>query len=418
MAISAIVSIPHNLAHDRATAVAAVRVIAQRIVRAFAVAVDFAVHAPSAEGDARNYHAHLVISTSTLTPTGFGRKERYFDTKALRKSGTKQANAESFVALVRRWWERIANAALEKVGERVRVNRRPRRDRCREAWRMWDVETAQELEGEPLEYLGKERFEELRTSGLAPRRRSTRPTRQPVHSVIPNGFARYPRIDAHVFRDKLDELTSCLDAWHSIDKTLDAGFYSSPREEELAPVVIRGSSEAAINFARKGVMRAALVDDAPRARERESRSDQTARSVPRSPASEPQVRPRMEGSALTAGASCAASLHQPEPVATRSVNQHAAPSTGADRSQKSSLGDRQARLAALARNPQPRKKVRGPSDDAARFEKAAEDARAPGGVPADSEAAAQTDMSTREGDVEGERDDLMSPFHRWRTPFS
>lgn len=67
VAISAIVSIPHNLAQDRATAVAAVRVIAQRIVRAFSVGVDFAVHAPSAEGDARNYHAHLVISTSTLT---------------------------------------------------------------------------------------------------------------------------------------------------------------------------------------------------------------------------------------------------------------------------------------------------------------------------------------------------------------
>lgn len=59
VAISAIVSIQQSLGANRQSAVAAVRELARRIVRRFSVAVDFAVHAPSARGDARNFHAHF-----------------------------------------------------------------------------------------------------------------------------------------------------------------------------------------------------------------------------------------------------------------------------------------------------------------------------------------------------------------------
>lgn len=177
----------------------------------------------------------LVISTSTLTPDGFGNKERDFDTTALRKSGTKHAKGETFVALVRRWWEEISNSALEWIGATARVDRRSRAHRCREAWRMGDIEAAYELEGPPLEYLGKERFEKLRAAGLQPCRRNlnhgSSRARALVH--VPETRAN-PRPTGHIgvggdafdreFQEALDELTSCLDKWHSIDEA----FMSAP----------------------------------------------------------------------------------------------------------------------------------------------------------------------------------------------
>lgn len=77
------------------------------------VAVDVAIHAPGQEGDNRNHHAHLLLTTRQLGPDGLGAKTRELDVKA---SGE-----------VEHWRERWAvmqNAALERAGSLERVDHR------------------------------------------------------------------------------------------------------------------------------------------------------------------------------------------------------------------------------------------------------------------------------------------------------
>ena len=82
------------------------------------VAVDVAIHAPGVEGDNRNHHAHLLLTTRQLGPEGLGAKTRELDQK---QSGE-----------VEHWRERWAvmqNAALERAGSLERVDHRSHADR-------------------------------------------------------------------------------------------------------------------------------------------------------------------------------------------------------------------------------------------------------------------------------------------------
>ena len=82
------------------------------------VAVDVAIHAPGQEGDNRNHHAHLLLTTRQLGPDGLGAKTRELDVKT---SGE-----------VEHWRERWAvmqNAALERAGSLERVDHRSHAER-------------------------------------------------------------------------------------------------------------------------------------------------------------------------------------------------------------------------------------------------------------------------------------------------
>lgn len=217
VAIRGILSIPHRLSANRAVIVAVVTELCRSIVGRFNVAIDYAIHAPSLENDKRNYHVHLVITTSTLSVDGFGTKQRYFDTKALRKSGSSEANAESFASLVRRWWETILNAALEFIGERVRVCRHSRAHQFRERLRMFDLEAASELEGEPLAYLGKERYETQRAAGTLPHRHISRSGLKSGSAGVSDAMTGRGRAADPELQRQIESLTECLDQWHAID---------------------------------------------------------------------------------------------------------------------------------------------------------------------------------------------------------
>lgn len=54
---------------------------ARVIVRRYGVAADICIHAPSTTGDERNHHAHILTTTRTVTPNGFGKKTRELDDK-------------------------------------------------------------------------------------------------------------------------------------------------------------------------------------------------------------------------------------------------------------------------------------------------------------------------------------------------
>jgi hypothetical protein len=86
--------------------------LAQHLVDRYGVAVTAAIHAPSAEGDQRNHHAHILWTTRVLTPTGLGAKTTVLDEQ---KSGPEE------VRHIRERAAWIINNALEASGSDERV---------------------------------------------------------------------------------------------------------------------------------------------------------------------------------------------------------------------------------------------------------------------------------------------------------
>ncbi len=94
-----------------------VREFAREISDRHGVAVDIAVHAPGREGDNRNHHAHLLVTTRRLTKDGLGEKTRELDQK---QTGE-----------VERWrerWAEVQNRALERANVSERVDHRSLKD--------------------------------------------------------------------------------------------------------------------------------------------------------------------------------------------------------------------------------------------------------------------------------------------------
>jgi hypothetical protein len=74
----------------------AARRIAAHVVEAHEVAADFAIHEPGREGDERNFHCHMLMTTRRVGAKGLGAKTREWDD---RKSGPKLAKElRAFIA--------------------------------------------------------------------------------------------------------------------------------------------------------------------------------------------------------------------------------------------------------------------------------------------------------------------------------
>lgn len=88
---------------------------AKEIVARHGCVADVAIHAPGRGGDNRNVHAHILLSTRRLEPSGFTEKTRELDDK---KTGPQ---------LVTEWrarWAELTNAALAAAGTSARVDHR------------------------------------------------------------------------------------------------------------------------------------------------------------------------------------------------------------------------------------------------------------------------------------------------------
>lgn len=88
---------------------------ARHLVAEYGFAADVAIHAPGKEGDNRNHHAHILVTTRRLTSEGFTEKTRELDD---RKTGP---------AHVKQWREYFAiiqNRHLADAGHDVRVDHR------------------------------------------------------------------------------------------------------------------------------------------------------------------------------------------------------------------------------------------------------------------------------------------------------
>lgn len=109
------VALPHELTDEQR------RYLVQDFVRENftrkGYAADVSIHAPDKDGDARNFHAHILVTDRRLTAEGFA------EHKAERQQTFGQRKAE--LEQLRESWERIGNRHLERHGFEPTLDRRP-----------------------------------------------------------------------------------------------------------------------------------------------------------------------------------------------------------------------------------------------------------------------------------------------------
>ena len=94
---------------------------AKSLVDRYGVAADVSVHEPSRNGDQRNHHAHILITTRQISAQGLGEKtdlER--EDKALRAQGKPSGRKQ--IEALRADWATRCNRTLERAGHEARVS--------------------------------------------------------------------------------------------------------------------------------------------------------------------------------------------------------------------------------------------------------------------------------------------------------
>ena len=146
------VALPAEL--DRAQRIALVRDFCQRSFVNRGMVADIALHAPGREGDERNHHAHILLTTREIGPEGFSAKNRDWNAKELLEDW-------------REAWARDSNHALERCGHEARIDHRTleaqreealeravqARERGDEALALHETVRAVELDRAPLPQL-------------------------------------------------------------------------------------------------------------------------------------------------------------------------------------------------------------------------------------------------------------------------
>lgn len=106
-------ALPHEL--NRGQRLALAREFARHLIDTYGVVVDLAIHIPDWRGDARNFHAHLLISDRRMTDAGFAGKVRELN---IANGGKKN------VCAIRKAWADIANRHLELAGIDTHIDHR------------------------------------------------------------------------------------------------------------------------------------------------------------------------------------------------------------------------------------------------------------------------------------------------------
>lgn len=97
---------------------------ARQIAGRYNVAADVCIHKPGREGDQRNHHAHILLTTRKIEPDGkLGEKTRILDD---RKTGPAE------IQKIRETWAQVCNASLEKYGHAERIDHRSLREQGEE----------------------------------------------------------------------------------------------------------------------------------------------------------------------------------------------------------------------------------------------------------------------------------------------
>lgn len=131
------IALPHELTPEQRLSLT--RDFACDLANRYGAAVDFAIHQPQGQGDVRNVHAHLLMTTRVVGETGLGEKtliER--ENKWLLNND--QPTSHMQLRDIRQAWEHHANRHLVRAGLEVRIDHRSHLERG--------------LEIEPTEHMG------------------------------------------------------------------------------------------------------------------------------------------------------------------------------------------------------------------------------------------------------------------------
>ncbi|MHB0953997.1 MAG: Ti-type conjugative transfer relaxase TraA [Allorhizobium sp.] len=131
------IALPHEL--SAAERLSLTRDFARDLANRYGAAVDFAIHQPGSEGDVRNIHAHVLMTTRKVEPCGLGDKtliERENKWLLTHDQPTSQMQLRD----IRQAWESHANRHLVRAGLDVRIDHRSHLERG--------------LEIEPTEHMG------------------------------------------------------------------------------------------------------------------------------------------------------------------------------------------------------------------------------------------------------------------------
>ena len=129
------VALPAELTH--AQRVELVRDFCQREFVDRGMVADIALHAPGREGDDRNHHAHILLTTREIGPEGFEAKNRGW-------------NAVEVLEGWRKSWAQESNRALERFGIEDRIDHRTLVAQRDEALEWSEVARERGDEGEAL----------------------------------------------------------------------------------------------------------------------------------------------------------------------------------------------------------------------------------------------------------------------------
>ena len=129
-----VINIPHELMQgDQGTGNMLAYEFASQLSEKYQVAVDVAVHAPDKQGDNRNFHAHLLLTTRKIEQDRDG-KIKLTDKSQLEMSNTqlKQAGLlsnQDELKEIRKAWADLTNEYLAEHGIAERIDHRSHKDR-------------------------------------------------------------------------------------------------------------------------------------------------------------------------------------------------------------------------------------------------------------------------------------------------
>jgi len=237
---------------------------------------DIAIHEPGREGDERNHHAHILVTTREVGPDGFGKKERgWNDTDVLKEW--------------RETWAEAQNDALDRAGSSERVDHR-------------SLE-AQQAEAEEAERAARERGEVEEADRQAQRAMELDRTAEPKMGVHVTGMERRAKWQAEregreyapvtergaaVAQSRADR-SMVVEARDRMDAARDA--YSQAREEgRNVPSAYKDALEALVERTK--------VRDRPQRQYRSSKAlaELAARAASKSEPKEALAEPRSETS--------------------------------------------------------------------------------------------------------------------------
>jgi hypothetical protein len=177
------VALPYELTDEQRLALVR-EFVAQEFVSRGMVA-DFALHVPVPEkgDDARNFHAHILLTLRQAEATG------------LRRVKTREWNSDEMLVAWRSAWAECQNRTLERAGHLSRVDHRSFAVRRAEAKERRDLATQMILDREPEIHVGPKARKAGRSGPPKSRVRLVGPTRKGADGKKTRRELRYDRID-------------------------------------------------------------------------------------------------------------------------------------------------------------------------------------------------------------------------------